>query len=76
MKNIPSDELTALAWCHIEHGRKAKSLIREFWMNGNHKIFNAGIDYNAIQRFRNAAHGGPSGLQKLSLKKLVQEAGI
>ncbi len=70
--NIPSDELTALANAHIYHGRKAKEMIRQAWLTGNYDDFRSRVDVPALQRFRNAKHGGPAGLQKINLKKLTQ----
>jgi len=75
--NIPSDQLTALASAAAIWPRSAKTHIRQAWVTGDYHKFDAhNIDSSALQRFRNAAHGGPSGLAKLSLKKLLANAGI
>ena len=77
MKTIPSDELTALHTAHVMHGRRAKSLIRDLWREGaHHSTLHSSVDRSALQRFRNSEHGGPSGLNRLSLSKLAREAGI
>jgi hypothetical protein len=77
MKTIPSDELTALATAATIWPHSAKTHIRQAWATGDYYKFTAhGIDASALQRFRNSSHGGPSGLTRLNLKKLIREAGI
>jgi hypothetical protein len=74
---IPSDQLTALAVAATIWPRSAKTHIRQAWITGDYYKFNAhGIDAPALQRFRNASHGGPAGLKRLNLKKLIRNAGI
>lgn len=70
--DIPSDELSALSQAHAHHGRTAKSLIRQAWFNGDYSVLHSSIDSGALQRFRNSEHGGPSGLSKINLKKLIE----
>ncbi len=72
---IPDDQLSALANAHIYHGRKAKAMIRQAWLTGNYDDFRSRVDVPALQRFRNASYGGPSGLQKINLKSLTQNGG-
>lgn len=74
--SIPSDEVTALYETHVHHGRKAKALIRQAWQTGNYAELAPSIDHSALQRFRNSAHGGPAGLQKISFEKLARDLSL
>ena len=74
--NIPSDQVTALHETYAHFGRKAKGKIRDAWLTGDYSEFPSHINTGHLQNFRNQAHGGPTTLSRISLKKLAENLAI
>ncbi|MEO0797324.1 MAG: hypothetical protein AAFX93_19405 [Verrucomicrobiota bacterium] len=73
MKIELSQEMkTALIAAAKIHGRKAKSAIRQAWFDGNYHAVCLAEHDSPLQRLRNTY--GPTGLQKISISKLIAEA--
>jgi len=64
--DLPEDQKQALRLAHQHHGRNAKAMIRDAWMNGNYSPLDSSIDSGALQRLRNSG----ADLQKIVISKL------